>query len=115
LAMMLLERCEKAKWFLSEHIFMHIYLICRYGGVPIITKLFGFNDDDFSVLQNSYDECVLILLFPNWTMLQNYCLLDSRTIQKDVTHGLTLQFFMRVRCGQQTRKTEAYHRRTGFA
>jgi hypothetical protein len=38
--------------------YIYADLIWRYGGVPIITKLFGLNDDDFSVSRNSYDECV---------------------------------------------------------
>jgi hypothetical protein len=38
--------------------YIYANLIWRYGGVPIITKVFGLNDEDFSISRNSYDECV---------------------------------------------------------
>ncbi|HVI46363.1 MAG TPA: RagB/SusD family nutrient uptake outer membrane protein [Chitinophaga sp.] len=37
-------------------------LISRYGGVPIITKIYGLTDTDFLVKRNTYDECVAFIL-----------------------------------------------------
>ncbi|WP_188752445.1 RagB/SusD family nutrient uptake outer membrane protein [Parapedobacter defluvii] len=33
-------------------------LISRYGGVPLITKVYSLSDDDYLVSRNSYDECM---------------------------------------------------------
>ena len=41
--------------------FLYADLVSRYGGVPIITKVFGL-DDDFSVPRSSYDESVDFIL-----------------------------------------------------
>jgi len=41
--------------FLRAYIYAN--LIWRYGGVPIITNVFGLHDD-FKVTQSSYDDCV---------------------------------------------------------
>jgi hypothetical protein len=41
--------------FLRAYIYAN--LIWRYGGVPIITKVFGLHDD-FKVTRSSYDDCV---------------------------------------------------------
>ncbi|MFI5157849.1 MAG: RagB/SusD family nutrient uptake outer membrane protein [Sphingobacteriales bacterium] len=41
--------------FLRAYIYAN--LIWRYGGVPIITKVFGLHDN-FQVTQSSYDDCV---------------------------------------------------------
>ncbi|KAA6340563.1 RagB/SusD family nutrient uptake outer membrane protein [termite gut metagenome] len=37
--------------------FIYANLLARYGGFPIITNVFGLNED-YSVRRNSYDECV---------------------------------------------------------
>jgi len=37
--------------------FIYANMIWRYGGVPLITKVFQLNED-YSVSRNSYDECV---------------------------------------------------------
>lgn len=41
--------------FIRAHQFFQ--LISRYGGVPLITEVFGL-EDDFSRQRNTYDECV---------------------------------------------------------
>ncbi|SEN32946.1 Starch-binding associating with outer membrane [bacterium A37T11] len=33
-------------------------LVSRYGGVPLITKVYSLSDDDYLVPRNSYDECM---------------------------------------------------------
>lgn len=38
--------------------FTYANLIWRYGGVPIIDKIFNLGDDYYSVSRNSYDSCV---------------------------------------------------------
>jgi len=37
------------------------YLVALYGGVPIITKVYGLNDE-FTVARNSYDECIKFIV-----------------------------------------------------
>jgi hypothetical protein len=37
--------------------YMYANLIWKYGGVPLITKVFQLNED-YAVTRNSYDECV---------------------------------------------------------
>ncbi|HEY4197720.1 MAG TPA: RagB/SusD family nutrient uptake outer membrane protein [Mucilaginibacter sp.] len=50
------------KELIGEMKFIRAYcyfdLIQRYGGVPIITKLYGLQDTSYSIARNSYDECV---------------------------------------------------------
>lgn len=41
--------------------FVYSNLIWRYGGVPIITKTYGLNED-YTVTRNTYDECVDFIL-----------------------------------------------------
>ena len=41
--------------------FLYADLVSRYGGVPIITKVFGL-DDDFAVTRSSYEESVSFIL-----------------------------------------------------
>lgn len=38
--------------------FLYANLISRYGGVPIITHLYGLEDDDFSISRDTYEACV---------------------------------------------------------
>ena len=37
-------------------------LISRYGGVPLITKVYGLSDPDFLVARNTYDECMSFII-----------------------------------------------------
>ncbi|HCY40601.1 MAG TPA: RagB/SusD family nutrient uptake outer membrane protein [Prolixibacteraceae bacterium] len=39
----------------------YFYLTNLYGGVPIITKVYGLNDE-FKVARNSYDECIKFII-----------------------------------------------------
>ncbi|MDR0844339.1 MAG: RagB/SusD family nutrient uptake outer membrane protein [Tannerella sp.] len=41
--------------------FVYANLIARYGGVPIITNVFGLNED-YTVSRSSYDECVKYII-----------------------------------------------------
>lgn len=50
--------------------FIYSNLIWRYGGVPIITKVFNLNDD-YSVKRNSYDECVTYICAELDTVIAN--------------------------------------------
>ncbi|NLA49481.1 MAG: RagB/SusD family nutrient uptake outer membrane protein, partial [Bacteroidales bacterium] len=38
--------------------FLYAKLIERYGGVPIITQVFGLGENDYSLTRDSYDDCV---------------------------------------------------------
>ncbi|MBL4561417.1 MAG: RagB/SusD family nutrient uptake outer membrane protein [Labilibaculum sp.] len=38
--------------------FLYSQLIWRYGGVPLITTVYGLDDDDYTVTRDSYDDCV---------------------------------------------------------
>ena len=38
--------------------FLYSQLIWRYGGVPLITTVYGLDDDDYMVNRDSYDDCV---------------------------------------------------------
>lgn len=42
--------------------FCYFDLIERYGGVPLITKVYGINDTNFLAKRNTYDECVAFIL-----------------------------------------------------
>ncbi|HER07941.1 MAG TPA: RagB/SusD family nutrient uptake outer membrane protein [Bacteroides sp.] len=41
---------------------LYANLIWRYGGVPIITDLFGLDDEDYSVTRDSYDDCMAFVV-----------------------------------------------------
>ncbi len=38
--------------------FLYSQLIWRYAGVPLITTVYGLDDDDYTVTRDSYDDCV---------------------------------------------------------
>jgi len=39
----------------------YFYLTNLYGGVPIITKVYGLNDE-YNVPRNSYDDCLKFII-----------------------------------------------------
>ncbi len=41
---------------------LYANLIWRYGGVPIITKVYSLDETDFTVTRSSYDDCVTFIL-----------------------------------------------------
>ncbi len=41
---------------------LYANLIWRYGGVPIITDIYGLDDDDYSVPRDTYDDCVAFII-----------------------------------------------------
>ena len=42
--------------------FVYANLIWRFGGVPIITKVYTLEDTDYTIKRNTYDECVDFIL-----------------------------------------------------
>ena len=42
--------------------FVYANLIWRFGGVPIITKVYTLEDTDYTITRNTYDECVDFIL-----------------------------------------------------
>ena len=42
--------------------FVYANLIWRFGGVPIITKVYALEDTDYTIKRNTYDECVDFIL-----------------------------------------------------
>lgn len=42
--------------------FVYANLIWRFGGVPIITKVYTLDDTDYTIKRNTYDECVDFIL-----------------------------------------------------
>lgn len=42
--------------------FIYSNLIWRFGGVPIITRSYNLNENDYSVARSTYDECVTFIL-----------------------------------------------------
>src|SRR5690242_5399083 len=52
-------RLKGEVFFLRAYLYQN--LVTMYGGVPIIKKTFGLNDD-FNVPRNSYDECIKFIV-----------------------------------------------------
>jgi len=71
----------------------YFYLTNLYGGVPIITKVYGLSDE-FTVARNTYDECIKYIIDQCDKAAQN--LSDTYATDGHITKGAALALKARV-------------------
>jgi hypothetical protein len=71
----------------------YFYLTNLYGGVPIITKVYGLSDE-FTVARNSYDDCIKYIVDQCDKAVQN--LSDTYATDGHITKGAALALKARV-------------------